>query len=301
MAYITKLRNFCWDHGLKDPEISTIRSKGHDDVHFEFRTMIKVGNIGVASGPMFYDKTDAENATAEMVYSMLFEEKSARNNTTYKLGSYKNKLQEFCQQYQLETPVYDTKRCGGEDHCPQFSTNVRVGLMGVFGTTHGSKKEAENSAAAALWSTLIKEEKKKVRELRLLTHTYIYIDLENKPNISADILRLTKTINASFIGYASKGHPTLKKAREINDYRFTVKEISSNHSDAADFAIAIDIGAALVRGNYWFIVVSGDHFAETIASVAVNEYADRMCVACNSTESLLKELIELSAPNYESS
>ncbi len=204
--------------------------------------------------------------------------------------AYKSKLQEYCQKKNLPLPSYTTIG-EGPSHAPRFFCDLSLGEIEISSPACPSKKLAENVAAELCYKQLVETKKKAALSFDLPRKLLVFLDLENKPNVAKEILDGTHTTNVRFLGYASKEHPTLKKAREIEDYRFEVFEIPSTRNDAADLGIALEVGVLVgLDHKVDFVIVSGDHFAETLSEIVRGMYPKHSCLSCSSTESLLETL-----------
>lgn len=62
--------------------------------------------------------------------------------------NYKNLLQEYCQKYKHDIPLYTTILIGGSTHAPEWQSSVLVKNITIKNdTAYASKKEAEQSVA----------------------------------------------------------------------------------------------------------------------------------------------------------
>jgi len=66
----------------------------------------------------------------------------------------KTRLQEWAQARGMAPPVYALTARGGPDHAPQFTVTARIETGAEASGTAGSKKQAEQAAAAALVAAL---------------------------------------------------------------------------------------------------------------------------------------------------
>jgi len=184
--------------------------------------------------------------------------------------SFKNKLQEYCQQRNLHLPTYTTSRVDGSpDHAPLWDAIVYYDNGFVFGEPSGNKTGAENNAAKVALSTLKQSDTRekideKIPQNNDITDVIKYVqdadriilvDIENIPQ-ALNLNRNTTTKIIGVVGHChSKAHETFPFCKYI---------VHSSLSDAADHALTFLAGhiTAICTKNPTIIVLSRDHYAE---------------------------------------
>jgi len=182
--------------------------------------------------------------------------------------NYKSLLQEYLQSKQLPLPEYNSKRCGGEDHNPQWVCDITIDLNLdlnpdkplAFETTTplSTKKDAEQLAAklALDYLSTVSEEKINVAckananehlgssKMTTWKLSYInskpvilYIDVENQSSSTLKILDLLKRSkngvpNIKFVFVMSRKCNLLEKVRKF-DYCERDNAFSSLHMNSA--------------------------------------------------------------------
>jgi hypothetical protein len=70
--------------------------------------------------------------------------------------NYKNLLQEHCQKYKYDIPVYTTKLIGGLTHAPEWQSSVLVKAITIANDiVYASKKEAEQAVAKLAYEQIV--------------------------------------------------------------------------------------------------------------------------------------------------
>lgn len=179
----------------------------------------------------------------------------------------KNKLQEYCQKNGWDLPKYET-HCSGQSHDPIFVSQVIVNGQTYMGNRSNSKKGAEKLAADVAYFNLMEEyNKNKINYLG--PRITILLDIENQPKF---IENLEEYINLEFNNlirieiFVSLNSPL--KNKKYNEKYCTMHMIPVVRSDAADTYLIFRAGmyvACRVKSEY--IIVSNDHFAETLKEI----------------------------------
>lgn len=177
----------------------------------------------------------------------------------------KNKLQEYLQKRKESIPTYQTKRCGGSSHEPQFKSILTFQTHRFESELFSRKKEAEQDVAQKALDFL---EKKNSYLLPTPKYTppknpsrIILFDLENCPKVfGVKFPRDARLIG--FTSYSSSIYAQKEKYENIMELRV----IKSSIKDAADVALTIDITRLIFeeRVNVPITIVTRDHFASAI-------------------------------------
>lgn len=182
----------------------------------------------------------------------------------------KNLLQEWCQQNQLDLPVYNTEVMSNFENNPFYTATVYVNQQSFRGPVRWNKKDAQMAVAEIAWAVVQKfnEQQKIIYKGPLTT---ILIDVENKPKVIEDIynwINLIQSPHLVIVGIISKNHPLAFRESgvwsQIN--KTSLLKINSVRSDASDTWMTFLAGKLLAQGvlGQRCLIVSQDHFSQTL-------------------------------------
>ena len=194
----------------------------------------------------------------------------------------KNELQMIFQKQKQTLPTYDTKRVGGADHMPIFSSTVRLCDGREFmGDNQLSKTIAEMRAAEiALPFAVIKEdyrpeggmsETKNSPKMSMTDHIIILIDLENRPNATDELCKAIDVFSVNIIEYLSKNSPLVNSPVYSGVVR---KIVPSSRKDSSDIGMILDIAFYFSQNPKKLIIVTGDHFGDTVVECCQKGWFD---------------------------
>ena len=218
----------------------------------------------------------------------------------------KNQLQEYLVKEGTPPPKYKTKLVGGKPHCPQFQSTVQVHGMKVLGEINKTKKAAEMSAAQQALKILKFSSEyydtasftASVPKLAtpLPSPVRIYIDLENRANVTDHIKDLLRSSDITVFGFASVTASVLDK-----DFHKDMKifRVPSSHSNAADVGMIIRVAYDITTAGTEeaVIVVTADKFGHALVDCIRNfhklsEGSERVKAVCVSNVTHLWEVLE---------
>ncbi len=167
--------------------------------------------------------------------------------------SVKNKVQEHYQKLKLAVPKYNTEKCGGPDHAPEFiSTIVLACGKSMIGEICSTKMRAEESAAEVAFMWLIENDK------IVKKRTVLLIDGENVSKQFLSDLAALPCINGltAYIFIGSNHHLSGK------EFVNATKIISpSTRSDGTDTCMQVHVGYFLALNSYdVYLIATRDHF-----------------------------------------
>jgi len=183
---------------------------------------------------------------------------------------FKNILQEYFQAEKLPLPKYESRKCGGFDHKPEWistvilSNNENTHITGDIST---SKIKAELSAAEKALS-FINSNKKIMRSVD--ERTALFVDVENMPKFIDDVINVIDNITIyAFIGHhhclANKSFPSLHSNNII-------KILSpSTRTDGSDTCMQVYIGYLLSLNKYdTYLIATHDHYGSSLVDMIVS-------------------------------
>ena len=129
----------------------------------------------------------------------------------------------------------------------------------------------------------------------------IFIDLENKHRMVQELLNVLElNDNIIIYAYASKEHPSMIKLDEMmklaqfvhyNKNVMLVK-VPSTRRDAADVYLTMNVGGFITRNDYdVYIVVTNDHFGDTLCDCIPKPYMAYCCRTVDSIVNVFDKLI----------
>lgn len=220
--------------------------------------------------------------------------------------SAKNALQEHYQKLAkklgrpISLPIYNSKRCGGDDHIPLWISTVTLYDGKTYkGGVLSSRKKAEISSArvalvslneAKLRKNKIKVVLDKVESPNIKTELFlsnvndrylVLIDSENQPSAVRHFIENYKKSDVDLIAFLSVGHvlkykintDILKKCGKGEDPRIKVVEIPSTRKNSADVGLTIYLTNFLLSQKNPYkkiILVSNDKFVAALAEIINN-------------------------------
>lgn len=176
----------------------------------------------------------------------------------------KNQLQEYYHKLHLETPSYNTVRCGGKDNAPLWRSTVTLHDNTTFvGNIYKSKSDAEKSAAFIALSTLSLQP---IKSHKYEKKTAILIDIENLPKFFNEIpINDLNDKNLSVYGFIGMHHSLVDK---INHPKLNKITSPSTRTDGTDTCIQVYVGMFLIQNKYDdYIIVTRDHFGASLVEM----------------------------------
>ena len=195
--------------------------------------------------------------------------------------NHKNYVQEHCQKYKHDLPKYITKRIGGDDHKPEWQSEVVMFDM-MFRGNAGTKIDAEQMVAQKLSNYIksltkpnvqnkqsviqegIKQKVKSVYDIDF--SKYKIIVLIDAENCDADVSDFGKYETYCFIFFCAKNTSKKKCFEFQNNYANCFVIISDSvGKDAADHLLTFTAGKIEVltknKGISYFVLTK-DHYGE---------------------------------------
>ena len=188
----------------------------------------------------------------------------------YKMSS-KNKLQEYCQKYGYDMPVYHTIRIENtEAHLPLFDSYIIFNQKqyGPYEYLRAkNKKDAEKNIAEYVVNDLYKNAENNKIVYNGKQKLCLMIDIENKQKIIDEIEFSIDVQNIDIYLFLSKSHHSAENKKLYEKYNMMV--IDGIRSDAADTNMIFAAGK-LYKDYDKMGIVTGDHFGQTLVEILVN-------------------------------
>jgi len=186
---------------------------------------------------------------------------------------FKSKLNEFAQKNNLDLPIYNTTRLGGDDHNAVWVTTINFNNMTIKSEPNKSKKDCENEVAKKIYDSI---SEKKIQEYKMKTLDMIdftkyknimLIDVENV-DFNLDPLKYVDTL---FILFMSK-NSTKRKMLYLNDNENCLVLITDSViSDASDHYLTFTLGQlTILLKNIKYYVYTKDHYGAILEKLVPN-------------------------------
>ncbi len=186
---------------------------------------------------------------------------------------FKSELNLYCQQNNLELPIYKTEWIGRSYHEPIFSSSI-VMKEKMFCGQGKSKKLAENEVAKQVLEYLDNQVslilERKVFDLETVNCTiYTNIIMIDGDNLDLDLKVFDK--NFLFLIFVAKNNTRIKTFDKIENNNSNVYIIMSESidRDASDFYLTFYLGR-IYEPYKNFYIVTKDHFGQVLKSIGPN-------------------------------